>query len=105
VLLLQTTGGDRAKLAADVKAADLYAVIAPQMGKQVRPVQQSWAAGSSRHDEGAGGSSPQKASIDTSLDRCGMLKAAANRAASVRALSTLQPAAAAASASGQQWQL
>jgi hypothetical protein len=36
LLLLQTTGGDRAKLAADVKAADLYAVIAPQMGKQVR---------------------------------------------------------------------
>jgi cyanophycinase-like exopeptidase len=35
-MLLQTTGGDRAKLAADVKAADLYAVIAPQMGKQVR---------------------------------------------------------------------
>lgn len=33
--VMGTTGGDRAKLAADVKAADLYAVIAPQMGKQV----------------------------------------------------------------------
>lgn len=32
---VQTTGGDREKLAADVRAADLYAVIAPQMGKQV----------------------------------------------------------------------
>jgi hypothetical protein len=42
-LVLQTTGGDRAKLAADVKAADLYAVIAPQMGKQVRARLQSLA--------------------------------------------------------------
>eukprot|EP00775_Hariotina_reticulata_P005324 gene5324-5559_t len=33
--VMGTTGGDRNKLAADVKAADLYAVIAPQMGKQV----------------------------------------------------------------------
>ncbi|KAF6261032.1 hypothetical protein COO60DRAFT_1294061 [Scenedesmus sp. NREL 46B-D3] len=33
--VMGTTGGDRAKLAADVQAADLYAVIAPQMGKQV----------------------------------------------------------------------
>ena len=33
--VMGTTGGDREKLAADVKAADLYAVIAPQMGKQV----------------------------------------------------------------------
>jgi len=33
--VMGTTGGDRSKLAADVKAADLYAVIAPQMGKQV----------------------------------------------------------------------
>lgn len=33
--VMGTTGGDRAKLAADVRKADLYAVIAPQMGKQV----------------------------------------------------------------------
>jgi 4-hydroxy-tetrahydrodipicolinate reductase len=33
--VMGTTGGDRDKLAADVTAADLYAVIAPQMGKQV----------------------------------------------------------------------
>eukprot|EP00877_Chromochloris_zofingiensis_P003502 jgi/Chrzof1/13152/Cz07g21240.t1 len=33
--VMGTTGGDRAKLAADVTAADLFAVIAPQMGKQV----------------------------------------------------------------------
>lgn len=33
--VMGTTGGDRAKILADVKAADLYAVIAPQMGKQV----------------------------------------------------------------------
>jgi hypothetical protein len=31
-----TTGGNRAQILADVQAADLYAVIAPQMGKQVR---------------------------------------------------------------------
>lgn len=33
--VMGTTGGDRDKLAADVNNADLYAVIAPQMGKQV----------------------------------------------------------------------
>lgn len=33
--VMGTTGGDRAKLLADVQAAGLYAVIAPQMGKQV----------------------------------------------------------------------
>jgi dihydrodipicolinate reductase len=34
--VMGTTGGNRAQILADVKAADLYAVIAPQMGKQVR---------------------------------------------------------------------
>eukprot|EP00878_Enallax_costatus_P002429 GHUV01002606.1.p1 GENE.GHUV01002606.1~~GHUV01002606.1.p1 ORF type:complete len:316 (+),score=79.39 GHUV01002606.1:67-1014(+) len=33
--VMGTTGGDREKLAEDVKNAGLYAVIAPQMGKQV----------------------------------------------------------------------
>ncbi|GJP57054.1 hypothetical protein CLOM_g16092 [Closterium sp. NIES-68] len=33
--VMGTTGGDRAKLAADVEASKLWAVIAPQMGKQV----------------------------------------------------------------------
>lgn len=33
--VMGTTGGDRDKLLADVKDAGLYAVIAPQMGKQV----------------------------------------------------------------------
>jgi hypothetical protein len=33
--VMGTTGGDRQKIVADVQAADLYAVIAPQMGKQV----------------------------------------------------------------------
>jgi 4-hydroxy-tetrahydrodipicolinate reductase len=32
--VMGTTGGDRAKLAADVAASGVYAVIAPQMGKQ-----------------------------------------------------------------------
>lgn len=36
--VMGTTGGDRDKLAADVKNADLYAVIAPQMGKQVSSI-------------------------------------------------------------------
>jgi len=30
-----TTGGDRNKLVKDVEASGVYAVIAPQMGKQV----------------------------------------------------------------------
>lgn len=34
--VMGTTGGNRAQILADVQAADLYAVIAPQMGKQVR---------------------------------------------------------------------
>ena len=33
-----TTGGDREKLLADTKASGTYAVIAPQMGKQVIPI-------------------------------------------------------------------
>jgi 4-hydroxy-tetrahydrodipicolinate reductase len=33
--VMGTTGGDRSKLASDVKGAGLYAVIAPQMGKQI----------------------------------------------------------------------
>lgn len=33
--VMGTTGGDRAKLVADAEAAGVYAVIAPQMGKQV----------------------------------------------------------------------
>eukprot|EP00242_Pyramimonas_sp_CCMP2087_P000183 CAMPEP_0198228952 /NCGR_PEP_ID=MMETSP1445-20131203/113869_1 /TAXON_ID=36898 /ORGANISM="Pyramimonas sp., Strain CCMP2087" /LENGTH=288 /DNA_ID=CAMNT_0043909389 /DNA_START=273 /DNA_END=1139 /DNA_ORIENTATION=+ len=33
--VMGTTGGDRVKLLADVEKAGLYAVIAPQMGKQV----------------------------------------------------------------------
>lgn len=33
--VMGTTGGDRARIAAEVGAAGLYAVIAPQMGKQV----------------------------------------------------------------------
>lgn len=32
-----TTGGDREKLLADAQSAGCYAVIAPQMGKQVCP--------------------------------------------------------------------
>ena len=36
-----TTGGDREKLLADVQAAGIRAVIAPQMGKQARPAVQS----------------------------------------------------------------
>ena len=32
-----TTGGDREKLAEDVRRAGVYAVIAPNMGKQARP--------------------------------------------------------------------
>ena len=31
-----TTGGDRDQLMQDTEAAGVYAVIAPQMGKQVR---------------------------------------------------------------------
>lgn len=31
-----TTGGDREQLVADAEAAGIYAVIAPNMGKQVR---------------------------------------------------------------------
>lgn len=34
--VMGTTGGDREKLMQDVEAAGVYAVIAPQMGKQVR---------------------------------------------------------------------
>lgn len=34
--VMGTTGGNRQQILADVQAADLYAVIAPQMGKQVR---------------------------------------------------------------------
>lgn len=34
--VMGTTGGDRQKLIADVEAAGVHAVIAPQMGKQVR---------------------------------------------------------------------
>lgn len=33
--VMGTTGGDRQKILSDVQAAHLYAVIAPQMGKQV----------------------------------------------------------------------
>lgn len=33
--VMGTTGGDREKLVADTRAANVYAVIAPQMGKQV----------------------------------------------------------------------
>lgn len=33
--VMGTTGGDRNKLASDVQTAELYAVIAPQMGKQI----------------------------------------------------------------------
>jgi hypothetical protein len=33
-----TTGGNREKLLADVQAAGIHAVIAPQMGKQARTV-------------------------------------------------------------------
>lgn len=33
--VMGTTGGDREKLIKDVGASDVYAVIAPQMGKQV----------------------------------------------------------------------
>ena len=32
-----TTGGDRHKLMQDTENAGIYAVIAPQMGKQARP--------------------------------------------------------------------
>jgi len=35
--VMGTTGGDREKLLADVRAAGIRAVIAPQMGKQARP--------------------------------------------------------------------
>ncbi len=35
--VMGTTGGDREKLLADVQAAGIRAVIAPQMGKQARP--------------------------------------------------------------------
>ena len=34
--VMGTTGGDREKLKADVLKAGVYAVVAPQMGKQVR---------------------------------------------------------------------
>jgi hypothetical protein len=37
-----TTGGDRAKVAAAAEAAGVYAVVAPQMGKQAR---RRWGAG------------------------------------------------------------
>ena len=33
--VMGTTGGDRVKLLEDTKAAGVYAVIAPQMGKQL----------------------------------------------------------------------
>ncbi len=33
-----TTGGDREKLLADAQSAGCYAVIAPQMGKQVSTI-------------------------------------------------------------------
>ena len=33
--VMGTTGGDRDQLRADVEASGVYAVIAPQMGKQV----------------------------------------------------------------------
>lgn len=33
--VMGTTGGDRAQLASDTEASGVYAVIAPQMGKQV----------------------------------------------------------------------
>ncbi len=33
--MMGTTGGDRNKLVKDVEASGVYAVIAPQMGKQV----------------------------------------------------------------------
>jgi hypothetical protein len=33
--VMGTTGGDRNKLVKDVEASGVYAVIAPQMGKQV----------------------------------------------------------------------
>lgn len=33
--VMGTTGGDREKLMADTRASGTYAVIAPQMGKQV----------------------------------------------------------------------
>ena len=36
--VMGTTGGDRHKLLQDTKDAGVYAVIAPQMGKQVRCV-------------------------------------------------------------------
>jgi hypothetical protein len=36
--VMGTTGGNRAQILADVTAADLYAVIAPQMGKQVSSI-------------------------------------------------------------------
>lgn len=35
--VMGTTGGDREKLLADTEASGTYAVIAPQMGKQVTP--------------------------------------------------------------------
>ena len=35
--VMGTTGGDRQQLLEDTKAADVYAIIAPQMGKQVAP--------------------------------------------------------------------
>lgn len=46
--VMGTTGGNRQQILADVKAADLYAVIAPQMGKQVRH-----AAGAQNKHKGA----------------------------------------------------
>lgn len=33
-----TTGGDREKLYKTVQDANVYAVISPQMGKQVKPI-------------------------------------------------------------------
>jgi 4-hydroxy-tetrahydrodipicolinate reductase len=36
--VMGTTGGNRAQILAEVAAADLYAVIAPQMGKQVSSI-------------------------------------------------------------------
>ena len=37
--VMGTTGGDREQLVADTLASGTYAVIAPQMGKQVRRIE------------------------------------------------------------------
>lgn len=60
-----TTGGDREKLVEDVKAAGVYAVIAPNMGKQVR-----WCgieAGKGDRDRDMG---PARSSHPTWASRC-----------------------------------